>query len=130
MSNLSRRDFLKVAAAISAGSLLSAVPTLGKLKAQGQKPNIIILVFDAMSARNLSVYGYPRNTTPGLERIARRALVYHSHYSAGNFTTSGVASMLTGLYPWTHRGINLSGLVNRKFVKNNIFFFCFDEINK
>ncbi len=80
-----------------------------------------------MSARNLSVYGYPRNTTPGLERIAERALVYHSHYSAGNFTTSGVASMLTGLYPWTHRGINLSGLVNRKFVNQNIFSMMPDD---
>ncbi len=121
MGNISRRDFLKVAAAVSAGSLLSNVPTLGRLGMQSGKPNIIILVFDAMSARNLSVYGYPRNTTPGLERIARRALVYHSHYSAGNFTTSGVASMFTGLYPWTHRGINLSGLVNQKAVDNNIF---------
>jgi arylsulfatase A-like enzyme len=127
MSNMSRRDFLKFAAAASAGSLLSTIPMLGGLKAQSEKPNIIVLVFDAMSARNLSVYGYPRNTTPGLERIAQRALVYHSHYSAGNFTTSGVASMLTGLYPWTHRGINLSGLVNQKFAKHNIFSLMRDE---
>jgi arylsulfatase A-like enzyme len=127
MKNITRRDFLKVAAALSAGSLLSTVPSLGQLKAQSDKPNVIVLVFDAMSARNLSVYGYPRNTTPGLERIAQRALVYHSHYSAGNFTTSGVASMLTGLYPWTHRGINLSGLVNQKFAGHNIFSLMQDE---
>jgi arylsulfatase A-like enzyme len=127
MKNINRRDFLKVAMTLSAGSLLSTMPALGSLKAQSDKPNIIILVLDAMSARNLSVYGYPRNTTPGLERIAERAIVYHSHYSAGNFTTSGTSSMLTGLYPWTHRGINLSGLVNQKFVEHNIFNFLKDE---
>lgn len=130
MKSISRRDFLKTAAVLSAGALLSTVPAYGKSKTQSDKPNIIVLVFDAMSARNLSLYGYQKNTTPGLERIASRALVYHSHYSAGNFTTSGVASMLTGLYPWTHRGVNLSGLVNEKVINHNIFsmmrgeYFC------
>ena len=127
MKSISRRDFLKAAMALSAGSLLSLSPALRKLKTQSDKPNIIVLVFDAMSARNLSVYGYPRSTTPGLERIVERATVYHSHYSAGNFTTSGTASMLTGLYPWTHRGINLSGMVRKKFVDHNIFSLMGDE---
>ena len=127
MKSISRRDFLKAAMALSAGSLLSMTPALRGLKAQSDKPNIIVLVFDAMSARNLSVYGYPRSTTPGLERIAGRATVYHSHYSAGNFTTSGTASMLTGLYPWTHRGINLSGMVHKEFAEHNIFSLIGDE---
>jgi arylsulfatase A-like enzyme len=113
--------------ALSAGSFLSSAPVLRELQAQSDKPNIIVLVFDAMSARNLSVYGYPRKTTPGLERIADRATVYHSHYSAGNFTTSGTASMLTGLYPWTHRGINLGGMINQKFADHNIFSLMKDE---
>ncbi len=62
-------------------------------------PNIIVLVFDAMSADNLSLYGYRRETSPNFERLAQRSNVYHSHYSAGSFTTSGTASLLTGLYP-------------------------------
>ena len=130
MKSLSRRDFLKTAAAFSAGSLLSMAPALQNIKAQSNKPNIIVMVFDAMSARNLSVYGYPRSTTPGLERIAERATVYHSHYSAGNFTTAGTASMLTGLYPWIHRGINLSGMVNRNHVDHNIFNLIGDEYHR
>jgi arylsulfatase A-like enzyme len=127
MKNISRRDFLKAAMALSTGSLLSMAPAFRGLKAQSDKPNIIVLVFDAMSARNLSVYGYPKSTTPGLERIAERATVYHSHYSAGNFTTSATASMLTGLYPWTHRGINLLGMMSQKFVDQNIFSLLGDE---
>ncbi len=118
---LSRRDFLKAMALLSAGSLASSIPAVGRLRAPSDKPNIIILVLDAMSARNLSVYGYARATTPNLERIAERATVYHSHYAAGNFTTPGTASILTGLLPWTHRGINLGGLVHEQFVDHNIF---------
>ena len=84
-------------------------------------PNIVIFVFDAMSARNLSLYGYPRHTTPNLEKFAENATVYHAHHSGGNFTTPGTASLLTGLYPWTHRAINQAGLVARPLVDRNIF---------
>jgi arylsulfatase A-like enzyme len=84
-------------------------------------PNIIVLVFDAMSADNLSLYGYGRRTTPNFERLAQRSTVYHSHYSAGSFTVPGTASLLTGLYPWTHRAINEEGQVAPAFEENNIF---------
>ena len=84
-------------------------------------PNIIVLVFDAMSADNLSLYGYARSTSPNFERLAQRSTVYHSHYSAGSFTTSGTASLLTGLYPWTHRAIDEGGQVAPAFAQKNIF---------
>lgn len=119
--NLSRRDFLKALGVLSAGSLAATVPSLTRLRAPSDKPNVVILVLDAMTARNLSVYGYARQTTPNLDRLAARATVYHSHYSAGNFTTPGTSSLLTGLLPWTHRGINLGGLVHEPYVDHNIF---------
>ena len=74
-----------------------------------------------MSARNLSVYGYPRPTTPNLERFAERATVYHSHIAGGNFTIPATASLLTGTYPWTHRAINHRGMVHQDTVDKNIF---------
>ncbi len=83
-----------------------------------------------MSADNLSLYGYRRHTTPNLERLAERALVYHSHYSGGNFTTSGTASMLTGVYPWSHRAINLGGLVRRPLVDGNIYHLLGPEYHR
>lgn len=84
-------------------------------------PNVIILVFDAMSARDLSLYGFKRKTTPNLEKFAERAIVYHAHHSGGNYTTPGTASLLTGTYPWTHRAINIAGLIERGRVGHNIF---------
>jgi arylsulfatase A-like enzyme len=125
MSHLSRRDFLKLSALLPTSMVVEpwiaklASPTNSNL--QGSPKNVIIFLFDAMSARNLSVYGYPRNTTPNFIRFAQRANVYHSHYSAGNFTTPGTTSLLTGLYPWTHRAINQSGLVARPLIERNIF---------
>lgn len=123
MHRVSRRDFLKTSAAlIASATFAGASRILSSPHSQTMnKPNILIFVFDAMSARNLSLYGYERQTTPNLAKFAERASVYHNHYSAGNFTTSGTASMLTGLYPWTHRAINYRGLIDRSLVDRNFF---------
>src|SRR3972149_189137 len=94
MQIFSRRDFLKLLAGSSAGLGMLGIKGLVEhaLAQAGDRPNIIVLVLDAMSAQNLSIYGYPRPTMPNLERFAQRATVYHSHLSAGNFTTPGTAS--------------------------------------
>lgn len=124
MSKISRRSFLKMVGSAAPAILFPKASswTSEHLKqADVSKPNVIILLFDAMSARNLSVYGYPRNTSPNLERFAEHSLVYHSHYSGGNFTIPGTASLLTGTYPWTHRAINHRGMVKKSMIEENIF---------
>lgn len=123
MAKISRRDFLKASAALAASATFGeAARVLSSPSSQdSHKPNILIFVFDAMSARHLSVYGYARETTPNLKKFADRASVYHQHYSAGNFTTSGTASMLTGMYPWTHRAFNYRGMIDRALVERNLF---------
>lgn len=85
------------------------------------QPNILIIVFDTLSARHMSLYGYPRRTTPNLERICKNAIVFHNHHAAGNFTTPGTASLLTGVYPWSHRALSLRGKVLPFYSSNNIF---------
>ncbi|MEN8173365.1 MAG: sulfatase-like hydrolase/transferase, partial [Chloroflexota bacterium] len=84
-------------------------------------PNILILVFDALSATNMSLYGYPRATTPNLDRFSQKATVFHRHYAGGTFTTPGTASLLTGAYPWSHRAFHLYGTVDKKFEQQNVF---------
>jgi len=124
MDRLSRRDFLKLTTAVAGGMAASGLASRANQQANAQgrsKPSVLILVLDAMSASNLSLYGYARPTTPNLQRLAARATVYHQHYAAGNFTTPGTASLLTGLYPWTHRAINQAGLIARPLAERNIF---------
>jgi len=132
MSIPSRRDFLKLAASVSAGLAFSSMrPAFHFLRAPASgKANIILLLFDATSAHNLSLYGYGRETTPNLSRFAERATVYHSHYAAGSFTTSGTASILTGLYPWKHRALNMRAPVRRDLVGQDIFALLGSEYQR
>jgi len=127
-NEINRRDFLK--------STLLLLPLLkpslfykfkaSRLDLQTGKsdshfPNILILVFDALSAKHMSLYGYRRQTTPNIDKFAERATVFHKHYSAGNFTLPGTASLLTGTYPWKHRGFHLYGTTDKGFAGKNIF---------
>lgn len=124
-ATIDRRAFLKLL------SLLSLTPILrsGNYLAAGtaplpsdeEKPNVVIFLFDALSARHMSLHGYPRNTTPNLAKFAERATVYHSHRSPGNFTSPGTASLLTGTYPWTHRAIHHAGVVARGQEDRSLF---------
>lgn len=123
---ITRRDFLKLAGLLP---ISVAAPRLANSLPSGQQTgnpqNVIIVVFDAFSARNISMYGYQRATTPNLARLAERAIVYHNHYAGGNFTAPGTASLLTGTLPWTHRSFHHAGRVDKAFVKDN-FFTAFD----
>jgi choline-sulfatase len=130
---ISRRDFLKLLALVALSNFGVAaskiLPVQGSERADGGKrsPNILILLFDTLSARHLSFLGYRRETAPNLARFAERATVYHRHYAAGNFTIPGTASLLTGAYPWSHRGLHYFGTVRDEYVERNLFSSLADD---
>ncbi len=126
---MERRDFLKHLALLPIKPLLDRV-TRSDLCQEQSRPNIIILLFDTLSARHMSLYGYHRETTPNLSRFARRAVVYHNHYSPANFTTPGTASLLTGAYPWTHRAFNAAGRMDEAFERKTLFDLLSSSYNR
>src|SRR5512140_2656768 len=119
--SFSRRDFLKLAATLPLVYFVSPLADQLKGRSDTNKHGVIILVFDALSAKNLSLYGYPLHTMPNLEKFAENATVYHRHYSAATFTVPGTASLLSGLYPWSHRALTLgAGGVARQHVEHQM----------
>ena len=61
--------------------------------------NILLITFDALSAEDMSLYGYGLATTPNIDAFASKGTVFTNFYSASTFTTPSVATMLTGFYP-------------------------------
>ncbi|MCP3919533.1 MAG: sulfatase [bacterium] len=66
-----------------------------------ERPHVVVCI-DTLRADHTSVYGYERDTTPHLARIAADGLVLRSHYANATWTKPSVASMLTGLHPTAH----------------------------
>lgn len=67
-----------------------------------EKPNIILIVMDAVKAKQLSCYGYHRPTAPNLEQFAEHSVVYETAISPAGWSLPSHASMFTGLYPSRH----------------------------
>ena len=121
---LSRRDFLKIIGMVPLLKIAGDAITLNDrlpISQDRNTPNVLIIVFDALSATNMSLHGYPRQTTPNISKFAEISTVYNRHYSGGNFTSPGTASILTGTYPWSHRAFNLYGTVAKTFEDQSIF---------
>jgi arylsulfatase A-like enzyme len=66
--------------------------------AKRRQPNILLIGVDSMRADHMSCYGYPRQTTPHIDRmLAQGGTLFENTYSAFIPTTSGYGSMLTGM---------------------------------
>jgi len=63
----------------------------------GDKPNVVFYVIDGGAADSMSVYGYPRRTTPNLERLAAEGAVFEWAFSNSTSTLPSTASFMTSL---------------------------------
>lgn len=73
--------------------------------------NLVLVSLDTTRQDHLSTYGYPRPTSPNLDRIATDGIVFESAVAQWTATSASHASMFTALYPHAHRvGTELSKL--------------------
>ena len=63
------------------------------------KPNIVFIVLDTVRADHLSSYGYHRPTTPNIDRLARRGVLFENAIAPTSWTLPSHAAMFTGLLP-------------------------------
>ncbi len=72
--------------------------------ATAAQPSVLIVVVDALRADRVGAYGYPRDTTPTLDRLAADpdAVLFRRHYVQGTWTKTSTASLFTGLFPFQH----------------------------
>jgi arylsulfatase A-like enzyme len=66
------------------------------------RPNIVVILVDALRRDHVGTYGYPRSTTPNLDRFSALCKVIPDVTSQCSWTSPSVASMFTGLYPGIH----------------------------
>lgn len=72
-------------------------------------PAVVLVTLDTTRVDHLSCYGYPRETTPRLDALARRAVRFRRAWSTSSWTLPAHASLFTGLYPSRHGAHYASG---------------------
>jgi arylsulfatase A-like enzyme len=65
--------------------------------ARKKKTNLILIGIDSLRPDHMSLYGYPRQTTPHIDKYAARGAVFSNTFSPHIPTTPGYGSMFTGM---------------------------------
>jgi arylsulfatase len=81
--------------------LLAVLALVAGLAACGtsEPPSIVLVVIDTVRADHLTPYGYERDTSPHIERLARSGTLFLQGVAASPWTGPSVASIVTGRYP-------------------------------
>ena len=62
-----------------------------------RKTNLILFGIDSLRSDHMSLYGYPRLTTPHIDKFVKQGAVFENHFSPHIPTTPGYTSMFTGM---------------------------------
>lgn len=65
-------------------------------------PNIFLITIDTLRADHVGIYGYSRNTTPNIDKLAKNSVVFDNFISVLPSTLPSFATYFTGLYPQSH----------------------------
>jgi len=72
------------------------------LRESARSANLVICVIDAARADHVGCYGYPRETTPNMDRLAGESVVFEQYFAPYPHTKPSTVSLFTGQYPDTH----------------------------
>lgn len=63
-----------------------------------RKPDILLITIDALRPDHLGCYGYPRNTSPNIDRFTKDAIIFENCFSTSSSTVFASVGLLTGKY--------------------------------
>jgi len=100
--SINRRDVLKCGFCGLAGLSSSLFVTGCAKPSKMERPNIILIVLDNTRLDHLSCYGYHRNTSPNLDRLAAESVIYTRAIAPSSWTLPSHASLFTGKFTSSH----------------------------
>ncbi len=80
-------------------------------RAAATGPNVILIMVDTLRADHLSCYGYGAIKTPAIDALAADGARFARAYSHASWTRPSVATILTSLYPSSHKAIHKSDIL-------------------
>ena len=67
-----------------------------------QKTNVLLITVDTLRADHLGCYGYHRDTSPNIDKLAAQGVTFERFYCAAIPTQPSYTTMYTGQHPMTH----------------------------
>jgi arylsulfatase A-like enzyme len=74
-----------------------------------ERPNIVLVSIDSLRHDHLGCYGYPKPTSPAIDALASRGVIFETAVSTTSWTLPAHAALFTGLYDSTH------GVISEEF---------------
>jgi arylsulfatase A-like enzyme len=71
--------------------------------------NIVLIAMDTQRADHLGCYGYNKETSPFLDSLAARGVVFEKCYAPNIPTHPSFTTMLSGKEAITHNIVNIGG---------------------
>ena len=82
--------------------------------------NIVLITIDTLRADHLSCYGYERETSPHIDKIAGRGYIFKNVLAPSSWTSPSMVSLFTSVYPINHGVVH--GFVEEKKIVNQEIF--------
>jgi choline-sulfatase len=73
-----------------------------------EKPNVLLITLDTTRADHLACYGYAGVSTPNLDAVAGRGVLFEQAATATPLTLPAHSTIMTGMYP-TYHGVRVNG---------------------
>jgi arylsulfatase A-like enzyme len=70
------------------------------------RPNVVIYLVDTLRQDHLGVYGYERDTSPGVDALAEDSIAFEQAFATSSWTKASTGSLLTGLQPRQHGAVS------------------------
>jgi len=62
------------------------------------KPNVVFILLEALSAENVGAYGYERNVTPNIDKLAEESIVFTNAYTTSSHSDYAQPGLLSSRY--------------------------------
>lgn len=80
----------------SASAVAASAPAPSAPKLDPSRPDIILVTLDTVGADHTSAYGYEQKTTPHLEELAQKGVLFAHAYATGSDTQRALTPLVSG----------------------------------
>lgn len=88
--------------------------------------NILLITVDSLRADHLGIYGYHKEVSPNIDKIAKKGIIFRNAISNAPYTKASFPAILTGTHPYSYGGYHtIKGRPNIAKLLNEHGYFTF-----